>query len=828
MFASKRLRKAFRWLLVLLAVGMTGLVGLSFWQRQQPGYYWYRAQRAAQKGDVDRQEFYLLQLARLQPGNADAHLALAELYAAEKRPGTNGRQPSTAVSSRALEHLRTAADLRPGDAGLQLKLMMAYLRSGRAQAAVEAAWQALALGSEDEGALAVVAAAALQSHDVSAAVKVLNRVPEDKRNSSFVLLALQTRTRQSVADQAQLQALFSQVLARAGANTPAALSTLKPAERSALEELLLAAAERGRTVEEIHERLHVALSVLEKLALVETAPKQQLALAERAAQLLATAQEKRPVSYDAVPVLRDDRAALQRRFVTLAQSALDAHIASPNICWQAAGAAFDRGDDIPVIDIVRQGLKSRQAPSEKQRSELLQLEAAALQRLILRGRYREAQPYIGDLLKDEKTAVWGHFVAGIIAEKEGRIKDAENAFTAARQGAGDNVIVNAALMNLLFQLGRYEEVAPLLEELDARWDALTLDESEWVERRLGGRAGIHLVELHVYLALDRYDEALPHSAALEGTSREPAAIRLLVRYHWQHPTEKEQKLAQSLLRQGREKFPDDAPLILCAAEIDQKLGKPESALATVRSGLKRLPSDRKLREAEVSLLCEARQWTEAQEAAQRLGGETPGAEVCLWLSRLFYRSRWFAAARYWAERMPDSAGKPQTREARLLLAEISRHEGQAASGAGGKERLTEARDRYVAILADQPDNLMVANNLAWLWAVDFDQPKEALNVIRRFRERLETERPPLPVIDTFVLVYRKTGELNEARKLLERALEQDSGAALLHRALGQVHLDAGHSDAARASLEMALSLGLPDPLAKETREQLQQLEAQNP
>lgn len=527
----------------------------------------------------------------------------------------------------------------------------------------------------------------------------------------------------------------------------------------------------------------------------------------------------------AAPSVQQDRAALQRRFVTLAQPALEALSASPNICWQAARAAFERGEDLPVIEIVRQGLKSRQAPSEKERSELLQLEAAGVQRLVLRGRYSEALPYLNDLRTNDKTAAWAEFVAGIIAETEGRIEDAEQAFSAARHGAGDNVVVNAALMNLLFQLGRYDEVVPLLEELDLRWDRLTLDESEWIERRLGGRAGIHLVELHAYLALDRYEEALPHRTALTGTSREPASVRLLVRYHWQRH---EQKIAWAMLQQGRDKFPDDASLILCAAEYEQQLGKLDQALATVRSGAARLPADRKLREAEITLLCESRQWTAAQEAAQRLAGQTPEPDVCLWLSRTFYRAKWFAAARYWADGALGSAGKAQQRAARLLLAEISRHEGQAVSGAAGKERLVEARDRYLAILADQPDNLLVANNLAWLWAVDLDQPREALNIVRRFRDRLDQQLPPAPVVDTFVLVYRKAGELNEACKLLERALERDSGAAALHLALGQVHLEAGRPDAARISLETALSLGLPDPQAKEARDQLTQLDAQVP
>ena len=817
---ARRKRSIFRITLLLAILGVLCLFSFRYWQKQQPGYYWQQAQAANLRGDSEHEEFYLQQLTRMQPENAEVHVALADLYGADKR------KPESAVTvarlARSLDHLRTATELRPQDVELRIRLMRAYLQAGRQPAAVEVARQVVALGSRDEGVLDLLAAAALGSNDPEEAAAALKLASKDRLQNSFVYLALQNRVYRAESEQRKLQKLFVATLDRVSGNTPIGLSSIPSADRFALQELLLGAVDRSRTLDEMHERLRMAITVFERLALVETTEPLQLASAEWLARLMHTAQQRYPLRPDATQSQKEDRLALHRRFGMLVEPALDSLQASPQVYREAGRAAFDAGADMAVIEITQQALKAHPKASPEVVSELLQIQAAGVQRLILLGRHAEAAPYIDDLLNDDKTVIWAHFAEATVAEKEGRLKDAERAYAQARYLAGDNVPVNTSLMNLLFRLGRYDEVVPLLEELEAHWSSLTLDEYEWIQRRLGGRDGLRLAQLQTYLAVGRVDDALALHAPLQGTSREPACIEALVRHYWK---KKQKQQAMELLKQGRQKFPDNAQLLLCAAELDHDERGPDQALAIIRDGLVRTPADTKLRAAEVSLLCEQKQWSEAHDAAQKLFGEQSDASTSLWLARLFYRSQWLAAARHWADLSLKATSKPQQLAARLVLAEVCRTEGQAA---GSLKLLTEARDHYRAILMEQPGNLAVANNLAWVCAVELHQPDQALDVVRNVRKHARTERLPPDVLDTFVRVYRESGQLDEARALLESSLKTAADSSVLRFQLGQLQAQAGEIDAARGSLDLALSLGLSGADAKTARDLLDRLNEKSP
>jgi tetratricopeptide (TPR) repeat protein len=157
----------------------------------------------------------------------------------------------------------------------------------------------------------------------------------------------------------------------------------------------------------------------------------------------------------------------------------------------------------------------------------------------------------------------------------------------------------------------------------------------------------------------------------------------------------------------------------------------------------------------------------------------------------------------------------------MLLGEACLRQGQVS---GDKVLLSEAREHYATVLKDQPQNLVAANNLAWLLVEELNEPDEALRLVRSIRDQMPEERLPVSMLDTFIAVYRKLGLMNEALLLAETALARHPEAALLHYQAGFIYADLGRMTEAKASLDRALALGLPADRASTAREQREGLE----
>lgn len=127
-----------------------------------------------------------------------------------------------------------------------------------------------------------------------------------------------------------------------------------------------------------------------------------------------------------------------------------------------------------------------------------------------------------------------------------------------------------------------------------------------------------------------------------------------------------------------------------------------------------------------------------------------------------------------------------------------------------KGEYEEAASRYRQVLAAQPENVIVLNNLAYMLSKELGRHAEAME----YSEKAITLRPEIPeLLDTHAVVQLGNGQIREARDTIQRALTLRSDDATLLVTLGHIELAAGNRTAARQALDAAETVIRQTPFA---------------
>ncbi|MEL7088232.1 MAG: tetratricopeptide repeat protein, partial [Planctomycetota bacterium] len=133
-----------------------------------------------------------------------------------------------------------------------------------------------------------------------------------------------------------------------------------------------------------------------------------------------------------------------------------------------------------------------------------------------------------------------------------------------------------------------------------------------------------------------------------------------------------------------------------------------------------------------------------------------------------------------------------------------------------------ARDAYERLLAADPDNLEVLNNLAYILAKNLEDPRAALPLAKRAAELAPDNAA---VLDTLGWTYYQVNQVREARRTLEDSVRIEA-LPVNTQHLARIYTDDGDTSRARRLLEQSVELadraGDSD-LADESREYLQKL-----
>jgi tetratricopeptide (TPR) repeat protein len=116
----------------------------------------------------------------------------------------------------------------------------------------------------------------------------------------------------------------------------------------------------------------------------------------------------------------------------------------------------------------------------------------------------------------------------------------------------------------------------------------------------------------------------------------------------------------------------------------------------------------------------------------------------------------------------------------------------------------EAIGAYEKVLANDPSNIIAANNLAAIlldFRPDNESHKRALELSRQFEDSNRAE-----LLDTLGWAYYRNEDYGNAIRLLEAAVAQEKGMALLHYHLGMAFVKAEMTGRGREELKQSLSL----------------------
>jgi len=178
----------------------------------------------------------------------------------------------------------------------------------------------------------------------------------------------------------------------------------------------------------------------------------------------------------------------------------------------------------------------------------------------------------------------------------------------------------------------------------------------------------------------------------------------------------------------------------------------------------------------------------ALELAQQAFLSQPTTSGVLFIARLKWamgdREGALQASTLWLQEHPDDS------QVRLAL----------ANSYAASDRSHEAMQEYLKLIEQDRNNIVALNNLAW--AMRDTEPKQALE----YAERARSIKPDSgAVLDTLAVVLLKNGEIDKARRTIERALGKISKSQSVRYHSAMIHASAGDSATALHTLSNLLS-----------------------
>lgn len=278
----------------------------------------------------------------------------------------------------------------------------------------------------------------------------------------------------------------------------------------------------------------------------------------------------------------------------------------------------------------------------------------------------------------------------------------------------------------------------------------------------------------------------------------------------------------SQLQSGLNKSPTAAAYVALSRLVQARDGD-EKALAVLQEGLQKFPGEFAIVIRALVLLLQDGKFSDATAMLDRHVPENAPVSRLVAVGSAYNDFRKYDSALEWAGRALARATESEKPVIWTLQGHVLLGKGSTTKNAA---LIEQARAKYEAVLKRSPNNLVAANNLAWLLATELNRPAEALKVAERIRADAPVERMNRTFIDTLSVVYRKAKEWKKARDLLQQATATFATHAPFHLQLGEVYIATNDLRAAQRALQRALELGLSKPDTAHARALLAQVAKQ--
>jgi predicted Zn-dependent protease len=178
-------------------------------------------------------------------------------------------------------------------------------------------------------------------------------------------------------------------------------------------------------------------------------------------------------------------------------------------------------------------------------------------------------------------------------------------------------------------------------------------------------------------------------------------------------------------------------------------------------------------------------------------------ELTARMAQAFIWAKAYEEAETWMKRVLDK--RPDAELAQMILGDIHYARGN----------WQQARDAYAKVLAQDKDNGIAANNLAYILVAKLDQPAEAYQVIQGFclgrhsQKKISGDRLRPEFLDTLGVIYQKLGKPElypEMRDLFESARKRYPNDPRVYLYLGNAHASLKEPSKAKEMLSTAIAL----------------------
>jgi putative PEP-CTERM system TPR-repeat lipoprotein len=257
-----------------------------------------------------------------------------------------------------------------------------------------------------------------------------------------------------------------------------------------------------------------------------------------------------------------------------------------------------------------------------------------------------------------------------------------------------------------------------------------------------------------------------------------------------HLAAKDREAARNALAKGLSVHPDSLPLLQAQIQLDLEEGKRDAALAKARELQKSQPQQGLGYLLEGDIHAANKSWAEAARTYRAGLKVAPATELAQRLHAVLRADGKTNEAKAHADAWLKQ--HPKDNAFRFYLAE------QAIQ----QKDYSTAAAQYRSLLADEPDNPVLLNNLAWTLGQMKDP--QALTLAERANQ-LAPNQPA--IMDTLGMLLVERGESKRGLELLAQAVELQPKAATIRLNYAKALLKSGDKATARQQLEELAKLG---------------------
>lgn len=406
---------------------------------------------------------------------------------------------------------------------------------------------------------------------------------------------------------------------------------------------------------------------------------------------------------------------------------------------------FQKGDTEAAAKSFAEALKFRQSESSAGRGAII-----SLMKLANEKDPAKAEALVDQFLADNPSQPTLVLAKAELQRKQGRFADAVNTVKQFEKLKPKTGPVYA--FRLYMSLGRTGEARQALGR------AVIANPQS---------AAIRLLVAQTALGMKQYSSAI--SQADVGLTLNPKSVPLaLVRAAALVASEKTSE-ALTQLTKLTEQHPADARVWLALSRLHFSQKDNAKGFATLATARKQNPKNGALATESILRLLREKNTKEAASVAEAYEKASPGFQSAGVVTRAFLAGREFATAKTWGAKAKAAAKTDKEKLAiDLLLADIALSEARAKGD--DKQLFENAKQAYSAILKQNPDNGVAANNLAWLLSVKFNDHAGAMKVLQPMLKKYTISQLPRQVFDTVVSIHLRTNQTDKAAQLLDDAI----------------------------------------------------------